>query len=115
MSYGPITWRCRIESREPGRDRLDLGDDAVGVGVELVAVRLVGPLVRHPLREHRHTCLPSGASVAVEHRRDADVGERARGGPARDRVLERLLDVVEDRREHDRAAVDVGIEARARR
>ena len=76
-------------------------------------VRCRRPRVRHPLREHRHDVLALGRERRVEHRRDADVGERERGGPARDRVLERAFDVVERFGEHDRAAVHLGVEARA--
>jgi hypothetical protein len=35
----PITCRCRIVSVNPWRDRLDPGDDAVGVRLELGGVR----------------------------------------------------------------------------
>ena len=48
----------------------------------------------------------------VEDGRDADVGERCRGRVPGDGVLECVLDVVEARREDDRAAVDVRVEPR---
>ena len=97
---------------KPGATLSTWAIDAVGVRVELVVVRLVGPLVRHPLREHRHHVLALGR----ERRSNTDGMQMSangrRGGPAGDRVLERVLDVVERRREHDRAAVHVGVEAR---
>ena len=108
---GPITCRCRIESVNPGATASTRAMHAIGVRVELVGVRLRRPLVRHPLREHRHDVLALGRERVVEHRRDADVGERQRRGAAGDRVLERALDVVERLGEHDRAAVHLGIEA----
>ena len=74
-----------IESVKPGRDGLDVGDQPVGVGGQLVAVRLVGPLVRHPLGEHAHHVLALGRQRRVEHAGDADVGERVRRRPARRR------------------------------
>src|SRR5688500_6941607 len=78
--------------------RRELGvavDHAVRVSLELLAVRLLRPLVRDPLREERHDVIALGAERAVEHRRYDPVGERpARRYPA-PCVLERLLDVVD--------------------
>ena len=58
MSYGPITWRWRIESVKPGRDRLHLRRSR---GRRRRRARRgagsADQLARHPLREHRHHVL----------------------------------------------------------
>ena len=111
ISYGPITWRCRIESVKPGATASTRAITRSAYGSSSSRSCDRGPRVRHPLREHRHDVLPVGRERRVEHRRDADVGEGERGGAPGHRVLERALDVVERLREHDRAAVHFGIEA----
>ena len=62
---------------EAGRDRVDPRDDAVGVRVELArrAARVAHVCGTHCVNIDT-TCLPSGASVGSNTRRDADVGER---------------------------------------
>ena len=49
---------------EPGRELVVAGDHAVGVGLELLGVRLLAPLVRHPLREQRDDVLALGRERA---------------------------------------------------
>ena len=50
---------------EAGRHLVVARDHAVGVGVEFLGVRLLAPLVRHPLREQRHDVFALGRQRAV--------------------------------------------------
>ena len=88
-------------------------DDPVRVRVELFGVRLLGPRVRHPLREQRHDVRALGAERAIEDARDAAVRERARRGPTLTGVDERLLEVRHRVAELDRTAVVI-LDVRAR-
>ena len=97
---------------EPGSHRLHPGDHPVGVGGQRLVLRGVGVLMRHPLGEQRHHVLPLGRERVIEDARDADVGEGKRRRPARDRVLERGLDVIQALGQHDRPAVHLGVESR---
>ena len=75
---------------EVGRQLGVAVDHPVGVRLQLVAVRLLAPRVRHPLREQAHHVMTRRRQRVVEHARDAAVAERAcrrrrRRGPARTR------------------------------
>ena len=80
-------------------------DAPVGVGLELLLVRRLAPVARHPLREQRHDVHALGRERAVERRRDHAVAERPRSRPALARVLERPLDELHARRHLDRTGV----------
>ncbi len=91
--------------REPGRQLVVAGDHAVGVGLQLVAVRLLAPPVRHPLREQRDDVLALRRERRVERRRHHAVGERQRRRPPRARLLERRLEVRDGVRQLDAAGL----------
>ena len=84
-------------------------DDAVRVLLEFVLVALLSPLVRNPLGEHRDDVFAFRRKGLVEYRRDGDVRERHLGALAAARIDERLLDVVDRRRQLDGSSMDVDV------
>ncbi len=88
---------------EAGRELVVAGDHAVGVGLELRLVRLLAPLVRHPLGEQRDDVLAFGGERVVVHSRHHAVAERRGRRLARPRLLERLLEIGDRMRELEAA------------
>ena len=69
---------------EAGRHLVVEVDHPVGVGLELLGVRLLAPTRRHPLGEQREDVRAVGVERAVERGRDDAVAERrAAGRPSR--------------------------------
>ena len=95
---------------EAGCHCFDLRDQAVGIGVQLLVVGFGGPRARDPLREHRHHVLAIGRQCAIKDGWNADIGKRCGRGASGDRVLKCVLHVIEAGGQHDRAAMDVGVE-----
>ena len=93
---------------EVRRQRRVAVDRAVGVGLQLLAMRLLVPLVRHPLAEHREDVHALGRQSLVDRRRDRAVDERTdRRAMLEVGILERALGVVARQAQLDRAGVVV--------
>jgi hypothetical protein len=91
MSYGPITCRSITAERE---FRVQV-DRAVGVGLELLSMRLRAPLVRNPLAEHREHVDAVGRQTAIDGGRDRPVHEGSHGATMLEvGVLERSLRIL---------------------